>query len=295
MSYYEYAKSQIFDEKKNVKWDDIIESIFKSDNKKNENEKDIKDNNNEEQGNGKDNKDDEEKDKEEGKKKEKEKTEISVGGSCDLKGKCSLMATYCLKLFNLKIKPLAFPVPLFPYLELAVSIIPSIKAEICVGIGSSFDLNGSYNSSFDVDVSGGASVGVTLDLGVFFPSYNSPITLSFNIGMNGIMGSAKVGVKLSLFSNNIFSIDLYAEFKAFEFSFYVMFRLTFKFTLGPFMFNFSFSFYIYNKTFFGFKYEYHNEQLYNKCKFVQRSITSTKNGQEWWNRKRDRIITKENC
>ena len=95
-------------------------------------------------------------------------------------------------------------------------------------------------NSFDIDISGSASVGVTLDFGVYFPSLTSPIRLSFNVGLMGILGSGKVGVELTLYFKDKFGIDLYFEFKAFELSFYVMFTLTFRIRYPPVNINFSF-------------------------------------------------------
>ena len=213
--------------------------------------------------------------------KEKKEVElnIGIGGSCNLK-KCNLMVNFCFTLFNLKFdNKFVFPIKLLPYLECAISIMPSLKSEICVGLGPVFDLEDSNENSFDIDISGGANVGVTIDFGVFFPSLSSPIRLSFNIGLVGILGSGKVGAKLSLYFKEKFSIDLYFEFKAFELSFYVMFTLAFKIDCGVVKINFSFSFYIYQKLFGGLKYEYHNERVYNYSRaIIEHNIKTTRNG-----------------
>jgi hypothetical protein len=210
------------------------------------------------------------------------KLKIGVGGSCNTK-KCNLMANFCFTLFNLKFgDKFVFPIKLLPYLECAISILPSLKSEICVGLGPVLDIEDITENSFDIEISGGASVGVTIDFGVFFPSLKSPIRLSFNIGLVGILGSGKVGAKLSLYFKEKFSIDLYFEFKAFELSFYVMFTLTFKIDCGVVKINFSFSFYIYQKLFGGLKYEYHNERVYNYSRaIIEHNIKTTRNGNKW--------------
>ena len=126
--------------------------------------------------------------------------DINTGGSCNL-NVCSLVTNFCFKLFNIKFDDkFVFPIKLLPYLECAISIIPSVKSEICIGIGPVFYTHKKdrTKNSFDIDISGGASIGVAVDFGIYFPSLNSPVRLSFNIGLMGVLGSGKVGVKLSL-------------------------------------------------------------------------------------------------
>ena len=214
------------------------------------------------------------------------KVDISVGGTCTLES-CNLMINFCLNLFNLKLEKFVFPIKLLPYLECAISIIPTVKSEICVGLGPNFDFKDSSKNSFDVDISGGASVGVTLDFGVYYPSLKSPVRLSLNVGLVGILGSGKAGVKLSFYYKSKFKIDLYYEFKAFELSFYVMFTLTFEIKIMGKEISFSFSFYIFNKPLGGFKNERHNEKIYtySKSKLIEKNRLLTKNGGSWGRKK----------
>ena len=215
------------------------------------------------------------------------KIDVSAGGSCN-ENSCNLMVNFCFNLFDLTLDDkFIFPFKLLPYIECAFSIIPTIKSEICVGIGPNFDLHDSDKNSFDIDISGGATVGVTVDFGVYVPSINNPIRLSLNIGLIGILGSGRSGVKLSLYYKDKFGIDLYYEFKAFELSFYVMFTLTFQIK-ALVEINFSFSFYIFQKLFGSFKYEYHKERIYKyaKSKFLEEKISKTKNGGKWRSGKR---------
>jgi hypothetical protein len=210
------------------------------------------------------------------------KVDINVGSVCTLES-CNLMINFCFKLFNLKLEKFIFPIKLLPYLECAISIIPAVKSEICIGVGPNFDLKNSSENTFDVDISGGASVSVTLDFGVYFPSLDSPVILSLNVGLVGILGSGKAGVKLSLYYKSKFKIDLYYEFKAFELSFYVMFTLTFQLNIMGADINFSFSFYIFNKVLGGLKNERHKERIYNyaKSKLIETNRILTKNGGRW--------------
>ena len=203
-------------------------------------------------------------------------------GVCTLKS-CNMMVNFCFNLIKLKLPNFVFPIKLLPYLECAISIIPAVKSEICVGLGPYFDIKNKNENSFDIDISGGASVSVTLDFGVYFPSLKSPVRLSFNVGLVGILGSGKVGVKLSLYYKSKFKIDLYYEFKAFELSFYVKFTLTFQIKIMGKDISFSFSFYIFNKVLGGLKNERHNERIYNysKSKLIETKRISTKNGGRW--------------
>ena len=219
--------------------------------------------------------------------------DTKIGGQCTLE-QCSFLVSTCFNLFKIKFDDkFVFSISLFPYLECAISIIPSVTSEICFGFGPNLHINKSIENSFDIDVSGGVSVGVTLDFGIYFPSIHSPIRLSFNIGLVGLLGSGKAGFKFSLFYNDDekYSIDLYTEFKAIELSFYVMFMLSFSLNLGIVKIDFSFSFYIYQKTFGGFKYEYHSIRNYEKkSDFIEKKI-KIKRKSEWLNKpKKDKLL-----
>ena len=184
--------------------------------------------------------------------------DASIGGQCTTK-QCNLMINFCITLFKLNFDNLfVFPIPLIPGLHLVVSIIPKIESEICLGFGPNIDIKNVSKSTFDIDISGGASVSVTINLGLVVPSAKSLIRFSFNVGLVGVLGSGKAGVKLSLYYKDQFSIDCYYEFKAFELSFYVMLTLS----IDLFIIEFEFSFYIIQKTLGGFKYEYHKIYFY---------------------------------
>ena len=228
------------------------------------------------------------------KKVEKLKLGLSVGGMCSLESKsCNLMINLCFTLFKFKLNKFVFPIKLLPYLELAFSIIPSIKSEICVGVGPELDLTKIKESSFNIEISGETSVGVTVDVGVYTPSLNSPVRLSFNVGLIGILGSCKVGFKLYLYFKDRYKIDLYYEFKAFELSWYVMMQLTFQIKVAKFEISFSFAFYIIQKVFCGLKYEQHNEFTYEYGKSqIDLLKTRTMNGMKYFKQKKNDVIHK---
>ena len=219
------------------------------------------------------------------------KVDMSVGGTCTTDS-CNVMINFCFTLLDLKFDDnFVFPIKLLPYLECAISIIPAIKSDICVGLGPNFNFETSDENSFDIDISGGASVSVTIDFGVYFPSLTSPVRLSFNVGLVGVLGAGRAGVKLSLYFKNKFMIDLYYEFKACELSFYVMFTLTFELKIMNQKISFSFSFYIFQKTFGAFKYEFHKERIYyyKKSKLAEKNRITTKNGGHWGKKKVNQV------
>ena len=107
------------------------------------------------------------------------------------------------------------------------------------------------------------------------------VTLSFHIGIHGLIGSGKVGIKLSLFLNkDNFIVDLYSEIKAFEFSFYIVFKITISFKKLKFLKVFSikdinYEFCIFSHKFISlFNLEYHLEKDY---KYNRQLISSKEN------------------
>lgn len=79
------------------------------------------------------------------------------------------------------------------------------------------------------------------------------------MGINGVLGSGKIGIKLDLYLNKgELKTDLYFEFNAFELSFYILFnfRIELKIT------TITFSFYIFNKVLPGISKTKHKEKTY---------------------------------
>jgi hypothetical protein len=176
------------------------------------------------------------------------------------KDKMAIAIGTCFDLFKLKFNDyFTFPFQLCSFLELVIAIIPSVKISACINGG--FDLNWkNKNYSFFIDVKGRAEASLTLDLGLYLPSSHSPLSISVNVGIHGIIGSGEAGIKLSLYlDSNVFIVDTYFTLKAFVFSFYVMFKITIKISF----FKFSYSFYIFNKEFASLvNYEYHIKRGY---------------------------------
>jgi len=135
-------------------------------------------------------------------------------------------------------------IPLGSYIELAFAIIPNIDIGICIDLGTEINWK-DKEYGFYLDIYGLAEVGVSLEIGAYVPKMTSPIKISISLGLKGVLGAGKVGMKLTFFiGDNKYAIKLYMEFEAFRFSFYILF----KFEIDKFI-NFSFEFYIYNKSF----------------------------------------------
>ena len=140
------------------------------------------------------------------------------------------------------------------FIELAFVIKPVVEVGICFELG--FDLNWDKREySFYIDVYGKAEVSVYLEVGAYVPSVYSPIQTSLSLGLKGVLGSGKAGIKLDLFFNKSrYATTLYAEFNALMLSFYILFRFVADFEVC----EINFEFYIINKLLFGLKFEVHS-------------------------------------
>ena len=99
-----------------------------------------------------------------------------------------------------------------------------------------------------------AEASVSLEVGVYVPSLYDPIQVSISLGIKGVLGSGRAGIRLSLFiGQERYDTKIYFELEAFRYSFYILF----KFIIDLKITNFSFEFYIFNKAFAGLKLEFH--------------------------------------
>ncbi|MBP5705677.1 MAG: hypothetical protein J6W76_00205, partial [Spirochaetales bacterium] len=97
------------------------------------------------------------------------------------KDKMDISIAICFKLLGVKFNDyFVFPFK-FTFFDLVLSIIPSVGISACIKSG--FDLDWKENEYlFYIDVSGKAEASVSLDAGVYIPSYKSFITISIHIG-----------------------------------------------------------------------------------------------------------------
>ena len=83
-------------------------------------------------------------------------------------------------------------------LALGISFRPEMALAICIEVGSS---NNKDNPLEYITISGKSEVGISLDFGLYIPFAFSPLSFSINIGLEGILGSGTIGMKLELFFN----------------------------------------------------------------------------------------------
>ena len=156
--------------------------------------------------------------------------EVNIGIVMD-KNKTSISMGACIDLFHLNFTHhyFTFTLPCVSWIKLVLAIIPSLNINLCFNTGFIINWNAGEYLYF-IDICGKAEVGLTLDLGLYIPSPNSIVSVSINIGLHGVIGSGDVGVKLLLYLNkDQFIVDTYFQIVAFQFNFYILFRLTVNF------------------------------------------------------------------
>ena len=141
----------------------------------------------------------------------------------------------------------------FPYLQLR--IIPEFAVSACVEIGYEFEtdkLSIKEGSALTLDLYLGAEASVSLEIGLYFPPFSmlNSFQISFAIGIKGVLGSGKIGMKLSIYLNgnkNNSKFIKYYEYQAIQLYVYILF----KFECNLWIFSFSFQFYLINEKILG--------------------------------------------
>ena len=132
--------------------------------------------------------------------------------------------------------------PLGSFIELAFVIKPTIEAGACLEAGTEINWN-DKEYSFYFDLYAMAEISVSLEIGAYVPSLYSPIQISLSLGLKGVLGAGKAGIKLSLYiGENKYAFKIYFELEAFILSFYILI----KFEIQLKIISFSFEFYIFN-------------------------------------------------
>ena len=153
--------------------------------------------------------------------------------------------------FPIDIPPIIIPFPLFPYLQLR--IIPNVVLQTHLGL--EFQIKDTH---IGFDLYAKAEVSINFEVGIYIPPEGSKtLEISLRVGIKGILGSGKAGMKVYLrFRKMQIITDLYWEFNAFTINFYVKYGINLKF------FKY-FEFFIVNKQLAGSHKEYHRETTYN--------------------------------
>ena len=154
---------------------------------------------------------------------------------------------------------------MFPYIQLR--IIPYAHLGVYVSNkcikenseSSSKNPLEKYDFGLFFDAYANAKVSIALHVGYYYPGISSTLEISIIVGIDGILGSGKIGVKLDFYlSKGELQTDLYYEFNTFELSFYVLFKFKIELKIK----TFRFSFYIFNKTLKGLSKSNHKEKVY---------------------------------
>ena len=150
----------------------------------------------------------------------------------------------CFDILELKI-PIIIYLVSFPYLQFR--IVPSIDIKVCDQLGLEFNidkniskLNTEMNMILDCNLNAIASV--SLEIGLYYPPFSTGFEMSFSIGIKGIYGSGKVGLKsvLNLFHYKESMSIGYYEYQAIQIYFYILFKVE----IDVKFFKFSFQFYL---------------------------------------------------
>jgi len=170
----------------------------------------------------------------------------------------------CLTLFEIKKLSFYFPIKIFPGIELGLKIDPIINLQICINIGLYFNTNKKEENKISIGASGKANVGLNLELGLYIPSGLSPISISISVGITGILGYGKIGIKLNFYyigeNKDIYGYEFYYNFMAFQLIIYA--KATFEIEIEIIKFSYAFEFYLYKKELTAYKYSYKKEKFY---------------------------------
>ena len=157
-----------------------------------------------------------------------------------------------VNLFNhhlpIDIPPIIIPIPFFPYLQLR--IIPYVVLQTHLGL--EFQIKDTH---IGFDLYAKAEVGINFEVGIYIPPEGGELLeISLRVGIKGILGSGKAGMKVYLrFRKMQIITDLYWEFNAFTINFYVKFGIKINIKL----FSYYSEFFLLNKQLAGLHKEYH--------------------------------------
>ena len=158
-----------------------------------------------------------------------------------------------------------FPIgalPMCPYIQLR--LVPYAYLGVhanneCIKTNNNKNPLEKYDFGLFFDAYVNTKVSIALNVGFYFPGVSSTIEISIIVGINGVLGSGKIGIKLDLYlTKGELKTDLYFEFNAFELSFYVLFKFRIELKIK----TIKFSFYIINKKLPGISKTKHKEKTY---------------------------------
>jgi hypothetical protein len=162
------------------------------------------------------------------------------------------------KEFNPNIPPIIITLPILPILQLR--FIPTVFLKPKFNFTCSNEKN---ESGAFLNLSVQAEVSLSMELGLYLPGIYSPVELFVSVGLKGVLGAGKIGLKLEYNLNqNQLMFHLEYQLEALSLYFYIQF----KFTINILKHHFNFQFYLINQRLFGFYKEGHKEKIYKFLK-----------------------------
>ena len=149
-----------------------------------------------------------------------------------------------------------------PGLVLGFTIKPIINSKICIGIGPYTNNENIKDNSFYIDIFGESKLSIDFTFGIYIPSQYSPVSLSINFGIKGILGSGKIGMRLNLYfsreKKKMYSQIFYHKIEEYKFNYYVYFI----FQINLFLFKICLRIRIYDKEFYSLLLYYYGTTRY---------------------------------
>ena len=166
--------------------------------------------------------------------------------------------SYDPKPFQPSLPTIIIPLPILPFLQLR--IFPSVYLKY----GFNFNcMNEKFEIGAFLYLYVQAEVSLNLEIGFYVPGANSLVEISISVGLKGVLGAGKVGLKLEYNLNqNHLAINLDYKFEALTLYFYIVFRITINLIYDKYVFEF----YIVNQRICGLYKEYHKEIIYKFLK-----------------------------
>jgi len=156
--------------------------------------------------------------------------------------------------FNPNLPAIIIPFPILPFLQLRFIPTVYLKPEFNFTC-----LNEKNETGAFINLSVQAEVSLSMELGFYIPGINSPVELAISVGLKGVLGAGKIGLKLDYNLNqNLLIFHLEYQLEALSLYFYVQYR----FTIDLQIYKFQFQFYIVNQKLFGIYKEGHKEKKY---------------------------------
>ena len=159
---------------------------------------------------------------------------------------------------NPKLQPIIIPLPILPFLQLR--IFPTVYLKY----GFNFNcMNEKFEIGAFLNLYIQAEVSLNMELGFYIPGANSLVELSISVGLKGVLGAGKVGLKLEYnLNHNHLAISLDYRFESLTLYFYIVFRITINLIEKQYIFEFN----IVNQRLFGLYKEWHKEIIYKFLK-----------------------------